>query len=131
MSRRQLLDAQIPVVAFRSLGFQANVALARFGLAAARDDFSIYGQLNHAVAAQDMIMIPLARWFGAPFTGQATHPAFWMRPVRFELRAVDREQVPVTGVSLRIAPIQDLHFDGVRAPHSRRGDGIGPDRSEE
>src|SRR6185369_8414841 len=107
--RRQFLDPDVAEVALRALGLEADVALARIALLAARNFLAVHFELDGSVVDGDPVVIPLTDGIGALLAREAAHPAFRMGTVGLERGAVDREDVAVAGPrAVRAVAVKDL-----------------------
>ena len=90
--------------------------------------FSVHGEFNFSVVADDVIMIPFAGRFGSALARQAALPARRMWSIRCEVRAVNRENVAIARVIFGVMTIQNLHLNRARERLSLRRYRIAPDK---
>src|SRR5689334_18646757 len=108
-------------MALRTFRFETDIPFARSGMRSTGNDFAIYRQFDVSVVADDVVMIPLAGWFSPSFARQTAFPSGWMRPVRSKMRAVNRKDVAITGVVLRMVTIENLDLNRAREWLALRG----------
>ena len=124
---RQLLDPQVAEVALRALRLQADVTLAGYASAGARDLLAVDLELEHAVLARDAIMVPLGGRLRPVLAGQAAHPAGGVRPVGLHRGAPDAEDVAVAGVIRAVLAVEDLDLERPRERHADGRQRVAPD----
>ena len=76
-------------MALAALGLEADVALARAGLAGAADDLAVDRELDRAVVALDAVVVPLAGGLSALLAGEAALPPVRVGPVGLHFGPVD------------------------------------------